>query len=256
MERSGGGDPRETLRLLWRGTAVNTGRPARGRPPKITVDQIVAAATTVADREHLEAMTMDKVAGELGVGTMSLYTHVPGKAELVDLMVDAAWCELDLPAGPRPDGWRAQVELYARRALALHERHPWLREITTIRPPLGPGLMTRDEYLLSALSSSGLVAAQATAAVDAIVTFVEAASGAQAEHAHTEQLSGQSDTDWWAARQSFWSDIFDSGRYPAITRAWEEGGLSRSAAEASANAFDLGLRALLDGVETLVNAGK
>ncbi|TCO59588.1 TetR/AcrR family transcriptional regulator [Actinocrispum wychmicini] len=257
MERSGGGDPSATLRLLWRGAAVDTGRPTRGRPPKITLEQIVTAAVTVADRDQLEATTMDKVANELGVGTMSLYTHVPGKAELIDLMVDATWGELALPYGadPRPDGWRAQVELYARQAAALHERHPWLREISTVRPPLGPGLLARQEYLLSALSGTGLDPVQAAAATDAIVTFVDAAAGAQAEHAHAEQLSGQSDPDWWAARQAFWTEIFDVTRYPAIARAWADGGLSRNAAEASALAFDLGLRSLLDGIEVRVTSG-
>ncbi|MFI6393669.1 TetR/AcrR family transcriptional regulator [Nonomuraea sp. NPDC050540] len=257
MERSGGGDPGATLRLLWRGAAPGGDRPARGRPPKITLGQIVTAAIAVADRDQLEATTMDKVAGELGAGTMSLYTHVPGKAELIDLMVDATWCELALPYGtdPRPEGWRAQVELYAHRASALHGRHPWLREISTVRPPLGPGLLARQEYLLSALSGTGLDAVQRTAATDAIVTFVDAAAGAQAEHAYAEQVSGLSDPDWWAARQAFWTEIFDAGRYPSIARAWTEGGLSRSAAEASAMAFDLGLSSLLDGIEARVTSG-
>lgn len=248
MERSGGGDPGATLRLLWRGTAE---RRTRGRPPKITLEQIVTAAITVADRDQLEATTMDKVAGELGVGTMTLYTHVPGKAELIDLMVDATWCELTLPYGnaSRPDGWRAQVELYARQASALHERHPWLREISTVRPPLGPGLLARQEYLLTALSGTGLDPVQAAAATDAIVTFVDAAASAQAEHAYAERSSGQSEPDWWAARQAFWTEIFDASRYPSIARTWAEGGLSRSAAEASAMAFDLGLRCLLDGID-------
>ncbi|KRV51226.1 TetR family transcriptional regulator [Wenjunlia vitaminophila] len=257
MERSGGGDPGATLRLLWRGAAVDTDRPTRGRPPKITLKQVITAAITVADRDHLEATTMDKVAHELGVGTMSLYTHVPGKAELIDLMVDATWCELALPHGadPRPDGWRAQVELYARKASALHGRHPWLREISTVRPPLGPGLLARQEYLLSALSGAGLDPVQTAAATDAIVIFVDAAAGAQAEHTHAEQFSGQSGPDWWAARRAFWTEIFDVTRYPAIARAWTEGGLSRSAAEASTLAFDLGLRSLLDGIEARATSG-
>jgi AcrR family transcriptional regulator len=256
VERSGDGDPLKTLRLLWR-TGDTSDTAKRGRRPKITVDQIIDAAVTVAGQDGLEAMTMDKVARQLGVGTMSLYTHIPGKAELIDLMVDSAWRELELPHGeqPRPDGWRAQVELYAHRTTAVHQRHPWLREISTVRPPLGPGLLARQEYLLSVLSGTGLPAADAAAAVDAIVTFVDAAAGAEAEHAHTEQVSGQSDNDWWQARDMFWQELFDVTRYPWITHAWEEGGLNRSAAEAAANAFELGLRGLLDGIETRVRSG-
>jgi AcrR family transcriptional regulator len=252
LKSSGKGDPGKTLRLLWRGLADDPARPARGRRPRITADQIVTAAVASADRENLDAMTMEKVAAELGVGTMSLYTHVPGKAELIDLMVDAVWCELVLPgaAEERPEGWRAQVELYAQRAFAVHRRHPWLREVSTVRPPLGPGLMARQEYLLSVLTGIGLEARQAAAAAGAVVTFVESSAVIEVEHALAEQVSGQSEADWWAERQVFWEEIFDIARYPAITRAWQEDGMVPSAAQAAAEAREFGLRALLDGIET------
>ncbi|CAM4046560.1 TetR/AcrR family transcriptional regulator [Kibdelosporangium persicum] len=247
MEHSGTGDPRETLRLLWRENQVRSGR---GRPPKVSLAKIVEAAVAVADQDGLDAMTMDKVAAALGVGTMTLYTHVPGKAELLDLMVDAAWRELDLvPAGD----WRAQVEHYARQTSNLHERHPWLRGVSTVRPPLGPGLFARQDFLLSALAGTGLPAAQASAAVDAIVTFVEAAAGAQAEHRQAETLSGQSTADWWTDRQVFWEEIFDPDRYPAITQSWQDGGFDRTAAQATTHAFTLGLKALLDGIAAMTS---
>ncbi|GGT17168.1 TetR/AcrR family transcriptional regulator [Nonomuraea spiralis] len=245
MERSGGGDPRQTLRLLWRSPQARSGR---GRPPKVSLDKIVGAAMALADREGLAAMTMDRLAASLGVGTMTLYTHVPGKAELVDLMVDSAWRELDLT---RSGSWRDQIEHYAKQNTALHERHPWLRMVSTVRPPLGPGLLARADFLLAALSMTGLSATEASAASDSIVTFVDAATATLAEHTHAERLSGLSDDDWWAARQEFWETIFDPARYPAIERTWRNGGLDRSAAEAAVRAFDLGLRALLDGIAAM-----
>ncbi|WP_232668356.1 TetR/AcrR family transcriptional regulator [Pseudonocardia sp. TRM90224] len=245
MERSGGGDPRETLRLLWRQGKPRSGR---GRPPKITLSTIIAAAISVADGKGVDAMTMDKVAAALDVGTMTLYTHVPGKAELIDLMVDAAWQSLELSdAG----SWRAQVTHYAHQTLALHARHPWLRSISTVRPPLGPGLFTRQNHLLAALSETALPPSEATAAVDAIVTFVDAAAATEAEHAQASAVSGEPEDDWWSARQLFWEEIFDPARYPAIARSWAEGGFDRTASEARVNAFDIGLRALLDGINVM-----
>ncbi|NRQ38527.1 TetR/AcrR family transcriptional regulator [Nonomuraea sp. NN258] len=246
MERSGGGDPRETLRLLWRSPQTRSGR---GRPPKVSLDKIVAAALAVADRDGLDAMTMDRLAASLGVGTMTLYTHVPGKAELVDLMVDAAWQELDLT---RSGSWRDQIEHYARQNVTLHGRHPWLRAVSTVRPPLGPGLLSRSNFLLAALSMTRLPAAEASAASDAIVTFVDGAAATLAQYTQAERISGQSDEDWWAARQVFWETVFDPARYPAIEQAWLNGGFDRSAAEAAAHALDLGLRALLDGIDARV----
>src|SRR5216117_1909772 len=84
----GRGDPIRSMELLWRDAAA----PARGRGPKpgLTVDRIVAAATELADGDGLAALSMRRVAERLGVGTMSLYTYVPSKADLIDVMYDAA----------------------------------------------------------------------------------------------------------------------------------------------------------------------
>jgi predicted acetyltransferase len=79
-EQSGPGEPERTLALLWRKPVEHT----RGRKPSLTVDRIVGAAIAVADRDGLEAMSMAAVAAETGVSTMTLYTYVPGKAELID----------------------------------------------------------------------------------------------------------------------------------------------------------------------------
>jgi len=256
VEHSGGGDPERTLALLWRDHAA-TGRagdkPAKGRRPRLTVDQIVRAALTVADREGLASMSMSRVGEELGVGTMSLYTYVPGKAELIDLMVDAVLAERDLPGpgDPRPGGWREQIELYAERTREAYRRHPWLRQVSTVRPPLGPGLMAQQEYLLSALSDIGLSPRQMTAAAGAIVTFVDAAAAVSAEYDHVERTTGESADAWWAARGSFWEDYFDTTRHPAITRVWREGGFDAAAAEANAESYRFGLRRLLDGIQAL-----
>ncbi|GLY77251.1 TetR/AcrR family transcriptional regulator [Actinoallomurus iriomotensis] len=259
VEHSGGGDPERTLALLWRDRAAGRtdGRPPRGRRPKLTVDQIVRAALAVADREGLASMSMVRVADEAGAGTMSLYTYVPGKAELIDLMVDAVLTERDLP-GPgdqRPEGWLEQIELYAERTRAAYRRHPWLREISTVRPPLGPGLMAQQEYLLSALSGIGLSPRQITAAAGTIVTFVHAAAAAEAEYEQLER-TGESAADWWAARGSFWEDYFDVTRHPTIARLWREGGFDAGTKGANAEAYEFGLRRLLSGIQAAVEQAR
>src|SRR5919112_1054849 len=84
-EYSGSGDPQRSMELLW-GLQQ---RPKRGPKPRLTVEQIVQAALGVADAEGLAALSMRRVADELGVAPMSLYTYVPSKAELIDVMLDA-----------------------------------------------------------------------------------------------------------------------------------------------------------------------
>ncbi|TWP49533.1 TetR family transcriptional regulator [Lentzea tibetensis] len=247
MERTGGGDPARTVALLWRAEP----EAKRGRKPKVTVDQIITAAVAAADADGLAAMSMARVAKELGLGTMSLYTHVPGKAELVDLMIDAVLLERDLPATgePRPDGWRAQVELYAQRTRDAYQRHPWLRDVSMVRPPLGPGLMAGEEFLLAALSETALAPRQVTAAMGAIITFVDGAVAAVADTEQLERVTGQSNDAWWDARQVFWDEYFDVEKYPAMTRLWHQGAFNDSTADQSDTAFAFGLQRLLDGIE-------
>ena len=120
--RSGEGRPDKTLALLWRnhhqpaagefadGAARKRGA---GRRPSLNVDDVVRAGIQLADDQGLAAASMGGLAKELGVGTMTLYTYVPSKDELLDLMVDQVLGERELP-GPgaaRPEDWREQVEI-------------------------------------------------------------------------------------------------------------------------------------------------
>lgn len=81
---------------------------------------------------------MRRVAKELGVVPMTLYTYVPGKAELLDLMLDAAYART-----PRTDTtgqpWRQGVTAITEENKVLFGRHPWAAAVSAVRPPLGPG---------------------------------------------------------------------------------------------------------------------
>nr|WP_281381966.1 TetR/AcrR family transcriptional regulator C-terminal domain-containing protein [Nocardiopsis mwathae] len=243
--------------MLWRDTATARpeGRSPRGRKPKLTVAGIAAAAIAVADREGVEAMAMSRVAAELGVATMSLYTYVPGKAELIDLMVDTVMRERALPGPDDPDlpaHWRARIELYAARTLAVHRRHPWFGRVSTVRPPLGPGLMAEQEYLLSALSGIGLSARRMNAAASAIATFVEADARARVESENAEALTGQSEDAWWAAREHVWEEHFDMERFPTLTQVYID--MESGEPPEGLDEENFGLHRMLDGIQAMIDA--
>ncbi|MEV0704721.1 TetR/AcrR family transcriptional regulator C-terminal domain-containing protein [Saccharopolyspora sp. NPDC050389] len=120
--------------------------------------RIVHTAIRIADREGRAAVSMRRVAAELGVGTMSLYRHVPDKDELLRLMADTAFAEAPLPE-PGSSGWRARFEELARRQWATYRRHPWLAPIalsSLAQPPLLPAGMAHVEWQLAALDGLGL----------------------------------------------------------------------------------------------------
>jgi AcrR family transcriptional regulator len=95
--------------------------------------EIVAAAVRIADAEGFEAVSMRRLADELGVATMTPYTHVESKDELIDLMRDMVAAEMILPE-PIPEDWRAALSAIAHRTKDAFEAHPWSLDIASRRP--------------------------------------------------------------------------------------------------------------------------
>lgn len=246
-------DLERSLDLLWR-ARNGTAPPSRGRKPKLSLDQVISTAVALADAAGEATVSMNQIAKELGAGTMTLYTYVPGKTELLDLMVDAVLAERNLPGpgDPRPDGWREQVKLYANRTLAVFRRHPWLRGMSTVRPVLGPGLLAGQEYLISAVSDIGLSPRQSAAAANSIEVYVQANAALFAETTQVEQLTGESNDAWWGRRSVFWEKYFDVDRHPAMTRIWESGGYDADTCDSADEAYAFGLDRMLDGIEALI----
>ena len=87
MTRTSSGDPARTLALLWRADPPSR----RGPRPRLDLDAVVDAAIALADDRGLPALTMRALAARLRVSAMTLYGYVPGREELVDLMLDALY---------------------------------------------------------------------------------------------------------------------------------------------------------------------
>lgn len=256
-QHSGGGPASRSLALLWRHHRPPAGepdRPALGRRPRLSLDKVVDAGITLADAGGLAAASMTRVARSLGVGTMTLYTYVPSKEELLDLMVDQVLGERSLPGPgePRPTAWRAQVGLYSDETRTMFHRHRWLADVSVVRPPVGPGLLAGREYLLSVLAELGLGVAHLNAASLAITMYVDSAASMAADSEQLEQATGQTNDAWWTDRNELWETYFDVERHPAITALWNAGGFVSGTREAAAEAYRFGLDRLLDGIEALV----
>ncbi|AGL20451.1 TetR/AcrR family transcriptional regulator [Actinoplanes sp. N902-109] len=238
-------DPDRILPLLWRHrTAGGGGR--TGRRPTLSIDAVVDAGIAIADDEGLAATSMAKVAARLGVGTMTLYTYVPSRTELVDLMVDQVSAAREWPTGP---GWRDRVVRYARSTLTMYREHPWLSRVPAARPPLGPGTFREREFLLAAVAAAGLPTAQVNRAAVAIGMLVTAAARQEGESALLRRETGMSDDTWWRARGRFWAEWFDEAEHPTMTRLWHADGYGGGPGEQAASAFDYGLHALLDAID-------
>lgn len=239
-------DPARTLAVLWR-THERSARKDLG------VDRIVTAAVALADAEGIGALSMRRVAEKLGVGTMSLYTHVPGKAELVDVMVDHVNGETARPADV-PGGWRGRLTGVARENWELHLRHPWLLEVPTNRAVLGPNVAAKYDYELGAVDGIGLTDVEMDSVLALVLGHVRTAARVAVEAARTEQRTGLTDEQWWRAAAPYLAKVFDPRRFPRAARVGAAAGEAHGAAHAGEHAFAFGLERVLDGVEALVRS--
>jgi AcrR family transcriptional regulator len=240
------------MELLW---GVQRS-PTRGPKPGISVDQIVRAAIAIADAEGLAALSMRRVAERLKVGTMSLYTYVPSKAELLDVMLDTVFGEKTQPTGV-VGGWRAALELRAHDDWARYQRHPWVLQVSGARSLLGPNETDLFEATLRAVSGIGLSPSEMVGVVNLVVSYVRGAAQGAVDAVLAAQRTGMSNEEWWAAREPLFDKYFDAQRYPTLVEL-ERAGAFEAPAEGdyllyhALNDFAFGLQRVLDGVEAFV----
>jgi AcrR family transcriptional regulator len=212
----------------------------------------VAAATAIADAEGLDAVTMRRVAQELGVVPMTLYTYIPGKAELLDLMLDAAYGRMSrTDTTGRP--WRDRVTGIAEENMALYERHPWAAAVSTARPPLGPGQMAKYEHELSALDGLGLDDVEMDDCLTYLLSFVQSCARAAADARAAQHESAMTDQQWWEANAPLLARVFDEDAYPTAARVGAAAGAAHGSAYHPDHVYAFGLRRILDALAALID---
>ncbi|MFI7637507.1 TetR/AcrR family transcriptional regulator C-terminal domain-containing protein [Nonomuraea sp. NPDC049400] len=193
-------------------------QPEPGHLPKQALSRthVLRTAIAIADTEGLGAVSMRRLAAELGVGPMSLYRHVANKNELVTQMVDEVFGEPELPT-PGPEGWRAKLELVSRRQWELGRRHIWLpRAISFTRPLLVPNMMAHTEWTLRALDGLGLPITVRIREALTLHALVVTVALSMADEVEAEQESGVTLTRWWLEQRHRSEELLDSGRFPLL----------------------------------------
>ncbi|GAA1401449.1 TetR/AcrR family transcriptional regulator [Pseudonocardia kongjuensis] len=229
------------IELLWDPPPA----PRRGPRQRLTLDQVVDAGMAVAARS-VDELSMRKVAQELGVGTMSLYTYVPGRDELFELMVDRAWRMRELPDRELP--WRVQAAFHAHEAWRMYRAHPWLISSNLWRMPLGPHVLDVQEDLYRVVLLTGLDAVTVVRAAGLIESHVFGAARAEITDTSVAARTGVTQDDYYAARAGFWGTYFSEQRFPSMLRLWNAGGFDADNPDGD---WEFGLELVLDGIERL-----
>jgi AcrR family transcriptional regulator len=210
-------------------------RPTRGPKPALTLDQIADVAIAIADAEGLAAVSMQRVAADLGYTKMSLYRYLPGKTELVATMLERALREPPALTGE----WRHALTGWAEALLAAYCGHAWSLEATAGRRPVGPNELAWMESALSVLPD-GLTGAER---LDAVATIA----------GHARMIAGQAGGAESDLAEAIGLVLREHAeRYPAVVAA-----VSDVAAHGGGDdAFSFGLGRILDGLEVLLRQRK
>lgn len=253
---AGQGDARRSMALLWRTPGSADVRTGPGPKPGLSVDQIVDAAIEVADREGMAGLSMRAVGERFGRTAMALYTYVPNKSELLDLMYDRVHAELPTGYDDVAD-WRAAVTAWAWDLWAFYLRHPWVLQVSQARPVLGPNEYVVLETLLRILYRTPLGGKVLRRTVGTLFQLVRGTAQMVAEVRQATAATGMSDEEWWYARSALLAEVAPdfAGRFPAVSRLERDQGFQMAdetvpyLEQEAKETFDFGLTVLLDGIE-------
>lgn len=184
----------------------------------------MAAAIAIADTDGLPALSMRRVAGEIGAGAMSLYSHVPDKEHLIELMVDAVIGEAG-PTTVTADPIHDLVQ-HARRQRSLFLRHRWLTAALAGRQTLGPNGLAAMDNVLALLAPVRLPASAKMEAFAMLTGFVST----YATYEIAQLDAGRSTAQAQAAQSAYLTTAAASGQYPHLAAAFA--GLAAASAEA------------------------
>jgi AcrR family transcriptional regulator len=223
-------------------------RPTRGPKPTLSLERIVQAAVHIASTEGLSAVSMARVAQELGTATMSLYRYVASKDELLTLMVDAA-------AGPPPrfdpdEGWRAALSHWTR---AYHERlslHPWVVRVPITGPPTTPNQVAWIEAALWSLRDTGLPEEDKASVLLLMSGYIRNEATLAVELTIAEFTSDAAMLGYSRLLRTLIDPERD--RFPALGAVLEAGVFDR--ADPPEEEFDFGLQRILDGIDVLIKS--
>lgn len=215
------------------------------RRPKLTRDELAAAAVRIADAEGFAALSMRRLAAELDVGTMSLYHYVRTKDELLTLVSDYVMGEVIMPAGETiPDDWREAMVMIATRSRDAMLRHLWVFDVAD-DPPLGPNAVRHFDESLQALAS---LDAPLDKRLEVLLAVDEYVFGYCFNYRNS--AAGQADNE---AMHTYLDNIVRGGGHPALERLVDELGFKGAWKRVEAvmgdhSRFERSLRKILDGL--------
>lgn len=241
-------DPQRLLELLWE-------PPAPSSRTGISTADVTRAGVELADADGLDAVTLRAVADRLGVGTMSLYTYVPAKPELLELMLDAVahetYADHRLPGSQST--WQYGIRRIAEANWDAAMRHPWRAELVDSRSVIGPGVMAKYDSELAPLNGIGLDDIGMDLTLSNVLGMVTAAARDQLGLNRVREATGLSDQEWWQQVSPLLQRLMAGSTFPLADRVGTASSISYEGVAAPRRALDFGVETLIMGVEQRIS---
>jgi AcrR family transcriptional regulator len=224
-------------------------RASRGPQPAYSREQIAGAAVKIADAEGLNAVSMRRIAAELGSGTTSLYRYITKKDELLDLMSEAVLAADRLPKAS--GSWRGDLRKIAYHIRAMTLQHPWTIGISTFRSALGPNTLGCLELTLSVIENLGLDIDEMLVISNTLFTFARGYAAGEIAETEASRRSGLNREQWMRSRTEHTRAILGTGKYPMFARVVKDASAPHDP-DAAERGFAMGLEHLLNGIEVRI----
>jgi AcrR family transcriptional regulator len=188
----------------------------RTTPPDVTREDVVRAAVAIADAEGSAALSMRRVATELGVATMSLYRHVPSKDDLLERMVDAVFGDHRLTSPP-PADWLAALSTAGGRLWQIFRRHPWAAPVMSLtRPQVTPNVLAYSEWVMSAMAVAGLEPRRIFQVHLTLFSYARGLAVSLEPEAMAEQETGLTYDEFIDTQDTAFTTLLSSGAFPTF----------------------------------------
>ncbi len=224
-------------KLIWERVQA---QPREGS--QLTYPRIVRAAIRLADRQGLDAISMRNIGKELATPVMSLYRYVASKDDVLDLLLDAAYGEIELP--PRAPSWKDKLRASAMETRRMLKRRPWVAPLITSRPTMGPNYLRWFEFAMSAVAELGVDTETRIRAIGTLHAYVTGVVSYELGEQETNRRLGLTAEKKRQLAAPYLKTILASGQYPQLAEFVAQG-----SGEPSEAAFEFGLNCVIGGIE-------
>ncbi|GLY85747.1 TetR/AcrR family transcriptional regulator [Actinoallomurus iriomotensis] len=230
---------------------VRPSRPRRSEQPTLSREHIVRAAIELLDAEGLSGLSMRRLGAKLGAGATSVYWYVANKDELLELALDEAMGEVELP-DPAATVWRSAVAESIRSVRTVILRHTWMAGLYGIHPAIGPQAMRLSDRLIAVLTAAGFSGLELAHASSLLMSHALGSAVMDVAMHTATTRSGKGANELVQQLEPYFDRI--AGEYPSYAKWWSQN-KDADLERLREDGFEFGLQRLLDGLESWLRPG-